>query len=167
MVALAATSSLCPLFTGLAALITAMTRPMALVEVPLSRTSIILALDVSRSMCATDVSPNRLTIAQEAALAFIDQQVDGTQIGIVAFAGFAEVVVPPTRDKERLKEAINNFTTSLGTAIGSATLKSLDAIAEVNPAVAPSGLDLGLEPMKQVKVKRGLRAFTSPISSFY
>jgi Ca-activated chloride channel family protein len=127
---------------GLANLMMALTRPIAQVEVPLSRTTIILALDISRSMCATDVSPNRLTIAQEAALNFIDDQADGTRIGLVAFAGFAEIVVPPTNDKEVLQETIKNFSTSIGTAIGSATLKSIDAIAEVNPAIEPSGLNL-------------------------
>ncbi|MFO7679745.1 MAG: VWA domain-containing protein [Chloroflexota bacterium] len=127
---------------ALTGMITAVSRPAALVEVPLSRTTIILALDVSRSMCATDVDPNRLMVAQEAALAFIDDQVDGTQIGIVAFADFAELVVPPTTDKEALQTAVKNLTTALGTAIGSATLKSLDAIAEINSAVAPSGLNL-------------------------
>ena len=99
-------------------------------------------MDVSRSMCATDVSPNRLAVAQEAALAFIEDQADDTRIGIVAFADFAEIIVPPTNDKKVLKQAIENFTTSIGTAIGSATLKSIDAIAEVNEAVAPSGVDL-------------------------
>jgi len=127
---------------ALTSLTTAMARPVAQVEVPLSRTTIILALDISRSMCATDVPPNRLTIAQEAALAFIDDQAAGTQIGIVAFARFAEIVVPPTNDKDALQRAVRSFTTSLGTAIGSATLKSIDAIAEVNPAVAPSGVNL-------------------------
>lgn len=130
------------LLLSIAGLVMAMARPQAVVEVPLSRTSIILALDVSRSMCATDVEPNRLTVAKDAALAFIEDQSDGTQIGIVAFAGFAELVVPPTTDKDVLTDAINNFTTSLGTAIGSATLESIDAIADVNPEVAPSGVNL-------------------------
>ena len=71
-----------------------------------------LALDISRSMCATDVTPNRLTVAQDAALAFIEAQADDTRIGIVAFAEFAEIVVPPTNDKDVLKDAIKNFTTS-------------------------------------------------------
>ncbi|MCB0035793.1 MAG: VWA domain-containing protein, partial [Anaerolineales bacterium] len=102
---------------ALTSLITAMSRPVAEVEIPLSRTTIILALDVSRSMCATDVSPNRLTIAQDAALAFIEDQVDGTRIGVVAFAGFGEMIVPLTNDKEVLQEAIRNLTTSIGTAI--------------------------------------------------
>lgn len=130
------------LLLGLTGLLTAVARPVALVEVPLSRTTIILALDVSRSMCANDVAPNRLTVAQEAALAFIEDQADGTQIGIVAFADFAEVVAPPTTDKEALTTAVESLTTALGTAIGSATLKSIDAIAAVNPAVAPSGVNL-------------------------
>ena len=130
---------------GLASLATAAARPVAEVVVPLSRTTIILALDISRSMCATDVSPNRLAVAQEAALAFIENQADDTRIGIVAFAGFAEIIVPPTNDKKALKDAIENITTSIGTAIGSATLKSIDAIAEVNEAVTPSGVNLSSE----------------------
>jgi Ca-activated chloride channel family protein len=128
--------------SALACLAVAVARPVAAVEIPLSRTTIILAMDVSRSMCATDVSPNRLAVAQEAALQFVENQVPGTRIGIVAFAGFAEIVVPPTNDVEALRQAIRNFTTSIGTAIGSAALKSIDAIAEVNGAVAPSGVDL-------------------------
>jgi len=130
---------------ALACLATAVARPVAAVTVPLNRTTVILAIDVSRSMCATDVDPNRLTVAQEAALAFVEDQADDVRIGIVAFAGFAQIVVPPTNDKRALKEAIENLTTSVGTAIGSATLKSIDAIAEVNEAVAPSAVNLGSE----------------------
>ncbi len=128
---------------GLTSLIAALTRPAAQMLVPLSRTTIILAIDVSRSMCASDVPPNRLTVAQEAAIKFVEQQADNTRIGIVAFADFAEVVVPPTNDKQTLKDALASLTTAIGTAIGNATLKGLDAIASVNPAVAPSGVNLG------------------------
>ena len=53
-------------------------------------------------MCATDVQPNRLAVAQDAARTFVEDQVEGTRIGIVAFAGSAEVVVPPTTDKHAL-----------------------------------------------------------------
>ena len=139
---------------GLVCLVVAYARPVAEVEVPLDRTTIIISLDVSRSMCATDLAPNRLTIAQEAATEFIEDQAGDTRIGIVAFAGLAELVVPPTHDKDVLKEAIGNFTTSIGTAIGSATLKSIDAIAEVNQAVAPSGVQVspdGELPPEQVE----------------
>jgi Ca-activated chloride channel family protein len=96
-------------------------------------------------MCATDVDPTRLSIAQEAALEFIDAHAETNRIGLVAFAGFAELIVPPTNDKEVLLDAVRNLTTSIGTAIGSATLESIDAIAGINEAVARSGVDLGAE----------------------
>lgn len=116
-------------------------RPQAAVKVPIGRTSIILALDVSRSMCVSDVPPNRLTVAQDAARRFIADQPGSTRIGIVAFAGYAELAVPPTTDKRALTAAIDGFTTARGTAIGSAMLKSIDAIASVNNSVRPIGND--------------------------
>ncbi|MFT7475302.1 MAG: Ca-activated chloride channel family protein [Verrucomicrobiales bacterium] len=130
------------LLLGLVALSIGSARPRAFVQVPLSRTSIILALDVSLSMCSTDVAPNRLAVAQDAARTFVESRDDGTQIGIVAFGGTAELVVPPTNDTSELVLAIENFTTSLGTGIGNATLRSIDAIAEINPDVDRATLDL-------------------------
>jgi Ca-activated chloride channel homolog len=127
---------------ALAALGLAGARPTTSVAVPLSRTTIILALDVSRSMCSTDVAPNRLVAAQDAARAFVDTQVGGTRIGLVAFTGLASLVVAPTTDHDRLKDAIADLTTARGTAIGMAILASLDAIAEINPDVAPTGIDV-------------------------
>jgi Ca-activated chloride channel family protein len=127
---------------GVTSVLVAVLRPAAEILVPLSRTTIILAIDVSRSMCATDVPPNRLSVAQEAAARFIDGQADNTRIGIVAFSDFAELIVPPTNDKKQLKQALESLTTSTGTAIGSATLKAIDAIAAVNPQVMPSGANL-------------------------
>ena len=59
-------------------------------------------MDVSRSMCSTDVDPNRLVVAQDAARTFVEDQPDGTRIGLVAFAGIAGLVVPPTTDLDRL-----------------------------------------------------------------
>jgi Ca-activated chloride channel family protein len=112
------------------------------VSVPEGRTSIILALDVSRSMCSTDVDPNRLAVAQEAAQKFVDGQPDGTRLGVVAFAGTSQILVAPTTDKERLHTAIADLTTSIGTAIGNALLTSIDALAEVNSRIAPSTLDV-------------------------
>ena len=127
---------------GLAAASIGAARPAASVTVPLSRTSIIVALDVSLSMCSTDVEPNRLTVAQEAARNFVEQRDAGTQIGIVAFGGAAELIVPPTNDTDELVTAIDGFTTSLGTGIGNAILRSIDAVSEVNPEVAASTIDL-------------------------
>jgi Ca-activated chloride channel family protein len=127
------------LLTSLALLGFASSRPQITRQVPRGRTSIILALDVSRSMCSTDVAPNRLTVAQAAARTFVQDQPAGTRIGIVVFSGFAQLAVPPTTDRKELLGAIDGLTTAVGTAIGSAILKGLDAIAEVNPNVAPVG----------------------------
>jgi Ca-activated chloride channel homolog len=126
---------------GLLGFPVAAARPQATAKVPIDKTSIVLAMDVSRSMCATDVEPNRLSAAQDAARAFVKDQPSGTQIGLVAFSGFAELVVAPTKERSELLQAIESFTTARGTAIGSATLKSIDAIASVNPDVAPIGPD--------------------------
>ncbi len=126
------------LLTAVASLIMALARPIAVIAVPTNQTAIILAIDVSRSMCSTDIAPNRLQAAKDAALQFIESQPPGTQIGLVAFAGFAEMVHPPTTDQELLADAIQSLLTGRRTAVGSAILKSIDAIAEVDPSVAPS-----------------------------
>ena len=122
---------------ALTSLILALARPTATLLIPSNRSTIILALDVSRSMCSTDIPPNRLEAAKQAALNFISDQQRGRMIGIVAFAGFAELVQPPTTDRALLESAILNLTPARRTAIGSAILRSLDAIAEMDPNVAP------------------------------
>jgi Ca-activated chloride channel family protein len=96
---------------GLACLMVAVARPVAIVSVPTNQTTIVLALDVSRSMLATDIQPSRLDAAAEAALSFIQSQKSSTRIGIVAFAGFAEMIQPPTTDQETLEDAIASLTT--------------------------------------------------------
>lgn len=122
---------------ALTGLVIALARPAAIVSVPTGRATIILAMDVSRSMCSGDISPTRLEVAQDAALSFIKEQEAGTQIGIVAFAGYAELLQPPTDDQEVLADVVESLTTGRRTAIGSAIVKSLEAIAEIDPEVAP------------------------------
>jgi Ca-activated chloride channel homolog len=129
------------LLLGFATLGVGAARPQAIVPVPSNSTTIMLAMDTSGSMCSTDVEPNRLTVAQQAAVSFIESQNGGTKIGLVAFAGVAGLQVPPTTDKDALIKAIDNFTTARGTAIGSAILTSIDSIAAINLTVAPSGVD--------------------------
>jgi Ca-activated chloride channel homolog len=130
------------LLVGMASLVIAMARPQAVVSVSRSHTSIMLTLDVSRSMCSTDVSPNRLSAAQSAARKFIDEQPEGTRIGLVAFSGSAQVLVPPTADTDRLRNAIDNLTTGMGTVIGNGLLTSIDALSKVNHDIAPSTVKL-------------------------
>jgi Ca-activated chloride channel family protein len=113
-------------------------RPTVEADVPVSSATIILALDVSGSMCATDVAPNRLSAAQDAIRAFVEQQDDETKVGLVVFSGFAQLTVPPTTNRDELGDAIDAVTTGRGTTIGAAILRSIDAIAELDPSVPPS-----------------------------
>jgi Ca-activated chloride channel family protein len=124
---------------GLAVLAAGAARPQATVPVASSSATIMLALDVSGSMCSTDVKPNRITAAEQAATAFVKHQTGGPRIGLVAFASTAVVLVPPTADTGQLTSALGGHTTSVGTAIGEGILTSLDAIAQVDSSVAPTG----------------------------
>jgi Ca-activated chloride channel family protein len=123
---------------ALASLIVAVGRPISIISVPTDQTTIILTLDVSGSMCQTDINPSRLRAAEAAAIAFINNQKANTSIGVVAFSGFAAVVQPPTTDSEVLQTAIESLITGRRTAIGSGLLKAIDAIAEIDPNVAKS-----------------------------
>ncbi len=126
---------------ALTSLIFALVRPVQIVSVPTGQATIILALDVSGSMRQTDIRPSRLEAAKAAAESFIQSQKASTQIGIVAFAGYAELIQPPTSDQEALQVAVESLTTARGTAIGSGILSAIDAIAELDPNVAPSFTD--------------------------
>jgi Ca-activated chloride channel homolog len=125
---------------ALSSLIFALTRPVATVMIPSNEATVILAMDVSLSMCSTDIAPNRLEVAKEAALSFVRDNSSGRQVGLVAFAGFAELIQPPTTDLRDLESAISALIPARRTAIGSAILRSIDAIAEVDERVAPSEL---------------------------
>ena len=125
---------------ALTGLVLALTRPVATVVIPSNEATVILAMDVSLSMCSTDIAPNRLEVAKDAALTFVRDNTAGRQVGIVAFAGFAELIQPPTIDLRLLENAIAFLSPARRTAIGSAILRSIDAIAEVDDRVAPSEL---------------------------
>ncbi|WP_430783623.1 VWA domain-containing protein [Actinoplanes sp. G11-F43] len=127
---------------GLLALAGGIARPQASVAVPSNDTTILLAIDVSGSMCNIDIAPNRLAVASEAAREFVEAQEGDTRIGLVAFSGIAGLLVPPTEEKAPLLEAIESLKTARGTAIGQSILTSIDAIAEINPEVAGTGVEL-------------------------
>jgi Ca-activated chloride channel family protein len=121
-------------------LVFALGRPVASVAVPTNKATIIMAMDVSRSMCSNDIPPNRLEAMKKVSQAFIHEQLSSRQIGIVAFAGFAELIQPPTDNEQLLDSAVKSLAPGRRTAIGSAILQSIDAIAEVDNRVAPSDL---------------------------
>ena len=130
---------------AMSSLVVAMGRPVTTVTLPAANATIILALDVSRSMCSTDIQPNRLEAAKAAALDFITVQEDNVQIGIVAFAGYAVVIQEPTTDRNLLETAVQNLTTARRTAIGSGLLTSLEALSELDDSI-PSPFS-GVEPV--------------------
>lgn len=112
-------------------------RPLALLTVPSNDATVILAIDVSGSMCNTDVTPNRLGAAQAAVRKFIEAQ-KGIKLGLVVFSGSAQLAVAPTRDTAELLKAVDGLTTGRGTVIGSAILTAVDAIAAIDPKVKPT-----------------------------
>jgi Ca-activated chloride channel family protein len=113
---------------ALIALIVAVARPHAMLTLPSQYETIILAMDVSGSMRATDVQPSRIVAAQNAARAFVADQPTSARIGVVSFAATASVVQPPTRNREDILAAIDRFQLQRGTAVGSGILVALKMI---------------------------------------
>ena len=116
--------------SALAFMTIAVARPQAVVAVPSQEGTVILAIDVSGSMLAEDMKPNRMEAAKTAARAFVEKQSESVKIGVVSFSGDASIVQSPTTDKTLVSAAINRLRPQRATAIGRAILISLDAIAE-------------------------------------
>ncbi len=116
------------LLLALAAMLLAAARPSASITLPSTQQTIILAMDVSGSMRAEDVAPNRLVASQNAAKAFLAELPRHVKVGIVAFAGSAQVVQPITLSREDLVTAIDKFQLQRATAIGSAIVVSLSEL---------------------------------------
>lgn len=115
---------------SLAFMLVALARPITVVKVPSQEGTVILAIDVSMSMRATDIKPDRITAAKEAAKAFVEKQGDSVKIGVVSFASDASIVQAPTLDHDLVIAAIDRLRLQRATAIGRAVLTSLDAIWE-------------------------------------
>ena len=122
--------------TALAVMAIAVARPQAVVAVPSQEGTVILAIDVSGSMLAEDMKPNRIEAAKSAARAFVDKQAESVKIGVVSFSGDASIVQAPTTDKGLVIAAINRLRAQRATAIGRAILVSLDAIEEASGSEA-------------------------------
>ncbi len=110
---------------AVAALLVATARPTATITLPLAERTIILAMDVSGSMRAEDVKPNRLVASQEAAKAFVNNLPREVKVGVVSFAGTAAVVQAPTTSRDDILAAIDRFQLQRGTATGSGIILSL------------------------------------------
>jgi Ca-activated chloride channel homolog len=148
---------------ALIAMITAIARPAAIVTLPSQHRTIILAMDVSGSMRATDVQPNRISAAQAAAKAFVAEQPSNVRIGVVSFAGTAALVQPPTQNREDIYAAIDRFQLQRATAIGSGIIVSLatifpDAGIDVSSLIYGGNASRGI-PLDQAR-KTDKPAFT-------
>ena len=122
---------------ALALLLLALSRPAAPLTLPWARSTILLAIDISRSMRVEDVKPSRMVAAQEAAKAFLGTVPSGIEVGLVTFAGTAQVAQQATFARRSLVDAIDAIQMQFGTAIGNAIVVCL---AELFP---DQGIDLG------------------------
>ena len=122
---------------AMAASLLAASRPTAVISLPSDHATVMLAIDVSLSMRATDIKPNRIVAAQDAAKAFLQELPRNVKVGIVTFAGSAQVVQPATLQREDLVAAIDKFQLQRGTAVGSGILV---ALSELFP---DHGIDIG------------------------
>ena len=114
------------LLIALGAMIVGVARPHATVTVPREEATVILAMDVSRSMKATDIEPTRLDAARAAAKVFLAEVPEKFRVGVVAFATRAAVGVPPTEDRALVETALDTLTPGEGTAIGDAVALSIE-----------------------------------------
>ncbi|MEX2291983.1 MAG: VWA domain-containing protein [Mycobacteriales bacterium] len=119
------------LLLSLVALTTAFARPQADVQVPRERATVVVALDTSISMQATDVAPDRLSAAQASAVSFVQGLPDAFDVALVSFSGTASVVVPATQDHELVVRAVQSLRLGPSTAIGEAVFTSLQAVRAV------------------------------------
>ena len=128
-----------PAFAFLAALTVltiAIARPVADVRVPRERATVVVAMDISNSMAATDVEPNRFEVAKSAATEFVNSLPEQFNVGLVSFARTANVVAPPSTDHQATVDAINRLTLTDSTAIGEAVLTSLTAVKSLDADAA-------------------------------
>ncbi|WP_100444858.1 VWA domain-containing protein [Glycomyces xiaoerkulensis] len=116
---------------SLAVLVGGMARPAVDVQQPQERATVILAIDVSLSMMATDVDPTRIDAAKSAAADFVSELPEQYNVGLVSFAGYASVTVPPTKDRGQVATAIQGLNLAEATATGDAVFASLQAVQQV------------------------------------
>jgi len=123
------------LVVSLAALTVAMAGPTRDVRIPRNRAVVMLVIDVSQSMRATDVQPNRMAAAQDAAKQFADELTPGINLGLISYAGTASVLVSPTTNRDATKNALGKLQFADRTATGEAIFTALQAIATVGAVI--------------------------------
>jgi len=113
---------------ALAAVFLAMARPVAPLPVPAVQNTVVLSIDVSRSMLADDIPPSRIEAAKTAAREFVRAVPRGLKVGLVSFSSYATLIIPPTADRQRVLEAIDLLSTEFATAVGDGLLEAVWAL---------------------------------------
>jgi Ca-activated chloride channel family protein len=126
---------------GLATLVVSLAVPSTVVRVPREKATVVMAVDVSLSMQATDIEPDRFRAMQTAAKEFVDVLPERINLGLVSFAGTATTLVPPTTDRLQVSKAIDNLDLAESTAIGEAIFTSLTAVENFQSTVETRGED--------------------------
>jgi Ca-activated chloride channel family protein len=127
---------------ALTALVVGVARPQTAVSVPREEATVVLAMDSSGSMTATDVAPDRMTAAREAAGEFVDGLPEDFRVGVVSFSDQADVAVPPSHERERVLDALAALRADNGTALGDAIVRSVE-LGQSSLAEDPSGAEDG------------------------
>ena len=141
---------------AISALAIGLARPSVVLAVPREEATIMLTMDVSRSMRATDVDPNRLTAAQQAATDFVERLPEQFRVGLVAFSTEARLVVEPTTDRAEIREALASLRADGGTAMGDAIDLALDASGAVPEATPTPDASASPEPSATPDPSAGL-----------
>jgi Ca-activated chloride channel family protein len=145
---------------GLATLVVSLAVPSTEVRVPRERATVVMAVDVSLSMQATDIEPDRFRAMQKAAKEFVDVLPERINLGLVSFAGTATTVVPPTTDRPQVSNAIDNLDLAEATAIGEAIFSSLTAIENFQSTIDTSTEEL--PPARIVLLSDGFNTVGRP-----
>ena len=141
---------------AMAVLVGSFAQPVMKVKVPSERSTIILAIDTSLSMAATDVSPNRIEAAQAAAKEFVSSLPEQLNIGLISFAGSAQLLVPPTQDHAQVNAAIDGLKLDKSTAIGDATKLGLQVIEDQAKGTSGKKVDGAIVLMSDGETTVGL-----------
>src|SRR5436190_113859 len=148
---------------AIAALLIGLARPTMGLQAPREDATVILTMDVSGSLRATDVSPPRLDAAKASALSFINQLPENVRVGVVDFASEPVTLVSPTTDRTQLKSAINSLTARDGTAMGDALMQVLDIAEKIQKDNAAEPPDT--QTLEQIASITGGQAFNAPTAA--
>jgi Ca-activated chloride channel family protein len=132
--------------TALGALVLSLARPQAVVLVPKEQATVVLVMDASGSMNATDVDPSRLVAAKRAAQSFVDQLPASFRVGVVSFAASAQTLIEPTDDRAAIRRALELVGANGGTAMGDGIERALDVRRALEGPPTPSATPNGIAP---------------------